>query len=80
MREEASRFPVPPCGWSGTPVHLRDDGHDVLLVDVDDFLLAVGAPFLEHVLESGLGLLFLVAQGGGLFEVLFLDGGFLLAR
>ena len=57
---------------------LGDDVHDVLLVHLHAGVLAALFPLLEHGVEFLLGLLFLVAHGGGRLELLFLDGGLLL--
>ena len=58
---------------------LGDDVQDVLLVHDDALFFARGAPVVEQGLQFFLRLLFLVAHRGGAFEVLLLDGAFLLA-
>jgi hypothetical protein len=58
---------------TGMPVQLRQDLGDVLLIEGEDGVHAVGLPLL---LASGLALeelLLRVAQGGGLLEVLLVD-------
>jgi hypothetical protein len=56
------------------PVHLAD----VFLVDFDALFFAGGTPFLEDGLQLFLGVLFLVAHGGGALEILVLDGTLLI--
>ena len=58
----------------------RDDRHDVLVVHDDDLLLGGGAPCFERFLEVLLGLLFIVAEGGGFFEILGGNRGDLIAE
>ncbi|GIW70701.1 MAG: hypothetical protein KatS3mg102_0243 [Planctomycetota bacterium] len=58
---------------------LGHDLHDVLLVHAHALFVAVGFPLREHGLEFFLGLLFLVAHGGGALEVLLPDGPLLAA-
>ena len=57
---------------------LGDHVEDVFLVHFDALFLAGGAPFLQDGFQLFLGLLFLVAHGGGALEILVLDGPFLL--
>ena len=52
---------------------------DVVFVDFDALFFAGGAPFVQNGFELFLGLLFLVAHGGGAFEILVLDRAFFLA-
>ncbi len=65
--------------WSGTPVHFETTVMNVVLLDDNDLLLVRGAPLGEDVLDFLALVLFLVAQGGGVLEVLAFDRGFLLA-
>ena len=51
---------------------------NVFFVHLDAFFLAAGAPFLQDGFQFFLGLLFLVAHGGGAFEILVLDGALFL--
>ena len=53
--------------------------HDRFLVDDDLALITLLAPGGEGLLEAVLGLLLIVAQGGGFLKILRLDRGFLLA-
>ncbi len=55
-----------------------DDVQNVLLAHGDALFLAAGAPGGQDGFEFFLGLLFLVAHGGGAFEILVLDGPLLL--
>ena len=52
----------------------RDDGHDVIVIDIDDRFLRLSAPFLQGVFELLLRIFLGIAQSGGFFKVLFGDG------
>ena len=65
--------------WSGTPVHFETTCMMSSSVTSTSFSSRLVAPFGQDVLELFLGLLFVVAQGGGLLEILGLDRGFLAA-
>ena len=58
---------------------LGNDVQNIFFVHRDAFFLAVGAPGGQHGVQFFLGLLFLVAHGGGAFKILVLDGAFLAA-
>ena len=64
---------------SGTPVHFETTCMMSSSVTKTSFSSRLFAPFGQDALQLVLGLLFLVAQGGGLFEILGLDRGFLAA-
>ena len=53
-----------------------DDVKNVFFVDLDALFFAAGAPGGEDSFLLFFGLLFLVAHGGGTFEVLLFDGLF----
>ena len=57
--------------------HLRDDVHHVVGGHEHFLLFPFFAPFGQNALEFFLGLLFLVAQRRGFFEILRFDRGFL---
>ena len=64
--------------WSGTPVHFEMTCIMSSSVTSTSFSSRSSRHSVEDALELLLGLLFLVAQGGGLLEILRLDRGFLL--
>jgi hypothetical protein len=52
---------------------------NIFLAHRDALFFAAGAPAGQHGVELFLGVLFLVAHGGGAFKILVLDGPLLLA-
>ena len=59
--------------WHTSP--LRDNGHDVFVIDLDDRFLGLCAPSLQGIFEVFLGIFFFIAHGSGFLEVLLGDGG-----
>ena len=49
---------------------------DVLFADIDDNFIPLFSPSIQVSLKFGSSIFFAVAQGGGFFEILGLDGRF----
>ena len=77
----ASSRAISPCSMR-LERNARPFGNDVqniFFIHLHAFFFAAGAPFLQNRFQFFFGVLFLVAHGGGAFEILVLDRAFFLA-